>query len=218
MCIYLLFFRNLFQFPEPINLFECIDSTFSSRMKILRRSMNQSQSQFSRSVVSDSLLLVFITILYCLSEYRHLYEALIRKHDQSTLLGRGVGSKLLNNMWNPFVFKNQTDEDRVQLSSLSCMWLFETPWTAARQASLSITNSQSLLKLMSIESWCHPTISSSVVPFSSHLQSFPASGSFPVSQFFASGGQSIGVSASTSVLPMNIQDWFSLGWTSWISL
>ena len=66
--------------------------------------------------------------------------------------------------------------------------------------------------------WCHPTISSSVVPFSSHLQSFPASGSFPRSQFFASGGQSTGVTASASVLPMNIQDWFPLGWTGWISL
>ena len=66
--------------------------------------------------------------------------------------------------------------------------------------------------------WCHPTISSSAVPFSSHLQSFPASGSFPMSQFFTSGGQSIGVSASPSVLPMNIQDWFPLGWTGWISL
>ena len=66
--------------------------------------------------------------------------------------------------------------------------------------------------------WCHPTISSSVVPFSSRLQSFPASGSFQMSQFFATGGQSIGVSASTSILPMNIQDWFYLGWTGWISL
>ena len=66
--------------------------------------------------------------------------------------------------------------------------------------------------------WCHATISSSVVPFSSCLQSFPASGFFPVSQFFASGGQSIGASASASVLPMNIQDWFPLGWTGWISL
>ena len=66
--------------------------------------------------------------------------------------------------------------------------------------------------------WCHPTISSSVVPFSSHLQSFPPSGSFPMSQFFTSRGQSIGVSASASVLPMNIQDWFPLGWTGWISL
>ena len=66
--------------------------------------------------------------------------------------------------------------------------------------------------------WCHPTISSSVIPFSSHLQSFPALGSFLRSQFFASSGQSIGVSASAPVLPMNIQDWFPLGWTGWISL
>ena len=66
--------------------------------------------------------------------------------------------------------------------------------------------------------WCHPTISSSVVPFFSCLQSFPASGSFPVSKFFASGGQSIGVSASTSVLPINTQDWSPLGLTDWISL
>ena len=66
--------------------------------------------------------------------------------------------------------------------------------------------------------WCHPTISSFVIPFSSHLQSLPASGSLLRSQFVASGGQSIGVSASASVLPMNIQDWFPLGWTSWISL
>ena len=66
--------------------------------------------------------------------------------------------------------------------------------------------------------WCHPTISYSVVPFSSHLQSFPASGSFPMSQFFASGGQNIGVSASASFLPMNIQDWSPLGWTGWIPL
>ena len=66
--------------------------------------------------------------------------------------------------------------------------------------------------------WCHPTISSSVVPFSSCLQSFPASGSFPRSQFFTSGGQSIGVSASASVFPMNVQDWFHLGLTGVISL
>ena len=66
--------------------------------------------------------------------------------------------------------------------------------------------------------WCHPTISSFVVPFTSCLQSFTASGSFQKSQFFASGGQSIGVSASASVLPMNIQDWFPLGWTGLISL
>ena len=66
--------------------------------------------------------------------------------------------------------------------------------------------------------WCHPTISSSVVPFTSCPQSFPASGSFQMSRLFVSGGQSIGVSASTSVLPMNTQDWSPLGWTGWISL
>ena len=66
--------------------------------------------------------------------------------------------------------------------------------------------------------WCHPIISSSVIPFSSCLPSIPASGSFQMNQFFASGGQGIGVSASASVLPMNIQEWFPLGWTGWISL
>ena len=69
-----------------------------------------------------------------------------------------------------------------------------------------------------LSQWCHPTILSSVIPFSSCLQSFPASGSFQMSRLFPSGSQSIGVSASTSVLPMNIQDWFPLGWTGWISL
>ena len=66
--------------------------------------------------------------------------------------------------------------------------------------------------------WCHPTISSSVIPFSSCLRSFPATGSFPMNQFFTSGGQSTGVSASASALPMNNQGWFPLGWTGWISL
>ena len=74
------------------------------------------------------------------------------------------------------------------------------------------------LKSCSLSHWYHPTISSSVIPFSSCLQSFPASGSFPVSQFFTSGGQSIGASASASVLPMNIQDWFPFGLTGLISL
>ena len=69
-----------------------------------------------------------------------------------------------------------------------------------------------------LSQWCHLTISSSVILFSSHLQSFPASGSLQMSQFFSSGGQSIGVSASASVLPMNTQDWSPLGWTCWISL
>ena len=104
------------------------------------------------------------------------------------------------------------------VQSLSHVQLFATPWTAARQASLSITNSRNLLKLMPSSLCCHPAISSSVVPFSFHHQSFPASGSFPMSQFFSSGGQSIGVSASASVPPMNTQDGSPLGWTGWISL
>ena len=86
-------------------------------------------------------------------------------------------------------------EDNGSQFSLSVVSHSATPWTAA----------------------CHPTISSSVVPFSPHLQSFPASGSFQMSKFFSLGGQSIGVSASASVLPVNTQDW-SLGWTGWISL
>ena len=93
----------------------------------------------------------------------------------------------------------------------------QPPWIAAHQASLSITNSRSSLKLMSIQ-WCHPAISSSVVPFSSGPQSLPASESFPMSQLFAWSGQSIGVSALASVLPMNTQDWSPLERTGWISL
>ena len=101
--------------------------------------------------------------------------------------------------------------------SLSHVWDYVTPWTAAHPASLSFTTSWSLLKLMSSR-WCHPTISSSVVPFSSCLQSFPASGSFPVNQLFASGGQNFGASASSSVLSMNIQGWFPVGLTGLIPL
>ena len=101
---------------------------------------------------------------------------------------------------------------------LSHVWLFATPWTTAHQASLSITNSQVYSTSSPLSRWCHPTISSSIVPLSSGHQSFPASGSFPMSQFFALGGQSIGVSASASFLPMNIQDWFPLELTGWISL
>ena len=105
------------------------------------------------------------------------------------------------------------------VQSLSHVRLFAIPCTAAHQASLSITNSQSLLKFMSIELvmpshhliLCHPLL---LLP-----SVFPSiTGSFPISQFFALSGQSIEVSASASVLPMNIQDWFPLGWTGWISL
>ena len=101
---------------------------------------------------------------------------------------------------------------------LSRVRLFVTPWMAARQASLSITNSWSVLRLMSIELVMPSNHPSSVIPFSSHLQYFPTTGSFQMSQFFASGGYSIGVSASASVFPMNIQYWFPLGWTDLKSL
>ena len=103
------------------------------------------------------------------------------------------------------------------VQSLSRVRLFATPWIAARQASLSITNSRSSLRLMPSSQWCHPAISSSVVPFSSCPPPLPASESFPMSQLFTWGGQSTGVSALASVLP-NTQDWSPLGWTGWTSL
>ena len=106
----------------------------------------------------------------------------------------------------------------VQFNSVaqSCPTL-ETSWIAACQASLSITSSQSSLKLMSIKSVMPFSHLSSVVPFSCP-QSLPASGSFPMSQLLVWGGQSIGISALASVLPMNTQDWSSLGWSGWTSL
>ena len=93
-----------------------------------------------------------------------------------------------------------------------------SPWTTACQASLSITNSKACSNSCPSSQWCHPTISSSVFPFSSCLQSFPASGSFLMNWLFTLGDQSIGVSASASVFPMNIQGWFPSGLTNWISL
>ena len=106
----------------------------------------------------------------------------------------------------------------VQFSSVTQSCLFATPWIAACQASLSIINSQSLLKLMCIK-LVMPSIHLILChPYSSCPQSLPASGSFPVSQFFARGGQRIVVSPSASVLPMHTQDWAPLGWTGWVSL
>ena len=113
-------------------------------------------------------------------------------------------------MMGPFQFNS--------VQSLSRVQLFATPWTAACQASLSIPSSWNILKLMSIESVMPSNHLILCCPFSSCLQSFPASGSFQMSQLFASGGQTIGVSASSSVLPMNSQDWYPSEWTGWISL
>ena len=103
------------------------------------------------------------------------------------------------------------------VKSLSCVWIFAIPWTAARLPCPSPTP-RTCSNSYTSSRWCHPTISSSVVPFSSCLQSFQASVSFPMSQLYVSGGQSGGASASASVLPMIIQDWDNLGRTGLISL
>ena len=120
--------------------------------------------------------------------------------------------------WNNFVHRHMIRSDQIQIShSVVSNSLQRHESQHARPPCPSpapgvYSNSCPLSQ------WCHATISPSVVPFSSHLQSFPTSGSFQISQLFASGGQSIGVSASTSVLPMNTQDWSPLRWTGWISL
>ena len=102
------------------------------------------------------------------------------------------------------------------VQSLSHVQLFAIPWLQHARLPCPPPTPGACSNSRPSSRWCHPTISSSVVPFSSRLQSFPASGSFAKSQFFTSGGQSIG--ASASILPMNIQDCFSLGWIGWISL
>ena len=106
----------------------------------------------------------------------------------------------------------------IVVQSLSHVQLFATPYTAACQAPLSFTISRVCSNSHPLSWWCYLTISSSATLYSSCSRSFPAPGSFSMSWFFTSDGQSAGASASASVLPMNIQSWFSLGWTSWISL
>ena len=104
------------------------------------------------------------------------------------------------------------------VQSLSHVRLFVTPWTHHSRPPSPSPTTRVYSNSRPLSWWCHPTILSSVVPFFSGLQPFPESGSFQISLFFTSGGQSIGVSASASVLPMNIQSWFPLGLTGWISL
>ena len=112
------------------------------------------------------------------------------------------------------IYFSSIHSDSVQ--SLCCVWFFVSLQHARLPCRFSTARAYS--NSCPLHEWCHPTISSSVVSFSSCPQSFPASGSFPKSQFFASGGQSLGISASASVLPMNIHDWFPLRLTGWISL
>ena len=104
-----------------------------------------------------------------------------------------------------------------KFNSVQSLWLFATAWTAACQASLSITNSWSLANSCPLNRWCHLTISSSLVPFSSHLQLFPASGSFQESVLHLRWPKHWSFRCKSG-LTMNIQDWFLLGWTGWISL
>ena len=120
-------------------------------------------------------------------------------------------------MLYPPIWTKITSVQFTSVQSLSRVGLSVTPWIETHQASLSITHSRSSLRLRSISQWCHPAISSSVVPFSSCTQSFQASDSFPMSQLFAWGGQSTGVSALTSFLPKKSQGWSPSEWTGWIS-
>ena len=143
-----------------------------------------------------------------------LQELLGQQHNYTMCLSQPQPSwNPVGSVLHPFIFSQFSS-----VRSLSCVLLFATPWTAALQASLSITNSRNLLKLMSIESVMPLNHLILCCPLLFCLQSFPPSGSFPMSQLFTSGGQSIGVSASASVLPVNTQDWSPLGWTGWISL
>ena len=128
----------------------------------------------------------------------------------------------MKNLKNNDYPSDQSQHQSFQFSSVaqSCPTLCDPRplWTAVRQASLPSPTHEACSNSCPSSQWCHTTISSSVTPFSSCLQSFPASGSFAMCQLFTSDGQSIGVSASASILPMIIQDWFPLGWTSWITL
>ena len=116
-----------------------------------------------------------------------------------------VDSLPLCHLWSPVNWdldvKWHVGNQFSSIQSLSHVWLFAAPWTAAWQASLPSSTTSAYSNSRPLDLWCHPVISSSVIPFSSRIQSFPASGSFQMSQFFESGGQSIGVSASASVLP-----------------
>ena len=170
----------------------------------------------------EEILLNFIPVMPCFKVSVELKPWVLQSSHWPLLVVEAVV------YWNPICVEAvfcqisyKTDSSSRPFSSvqsLSRVWLFSTPSTTARQASLSITTPGVYSSSCLSSRWCYPAILSSVVPFSSCLQYFPASGSFQISQFFSSGGQSIGGSASASVLPMNIQDWSPLGWTVLISL
>ena len=165
------------------------------------------QASLSNFQINNTVLLTVVTMLYITSPEFFITGSLYvfgQLHPFPLLLMRDSES--------------ESESPSVHFSSVaqSCPTLCDQ-WIAARQASLSITNSRSLLNSCPSSRWYHPAISSSVVPFSSCPQTLPSE-SFPMSQLFAWGGQRIGVSALAWVLPMNTQDWSPLGWTGWISL
>ena len=133
-----------------------------------------------------------------------------------------LGRKVMNNLDSILKSRDITLLTKVHIvssvQSLSRVQLFAIPWITAPRPPCSSPTPKVHSDSHPSGLWCHPAISSLIVPFSSCPQSLPASGSFSMSQLFAWGGQSTGVSASTSVLPMNTQDWSPLGWTGWISL
>ena len=138
----------------------------------------------------------------------------------STALRRWQILFLVSDNFNSFISANQGNKELhySSVQSVSRVWLFVTPWLKQGRPPCPSPTPGVYSNSCPLSRWYHPIISSSVVPFSSCLQSFPASGSFQMCQFFASGGQSIGVSVSASVFPVNIQDWFPLGLIVWISL
>ena len=178
-------------------------------------------------------IVILSLISKCLISYGNFFKLislLLWHHSLSTSLLSGqldvsgafcIFRLILYFTWNqPFLQGGVVSFSRIQFSSIhlpSHFQLFVTPWTAACQASLSITNNWVCSNLCILSWWCHPTTSSSVTLFSSCPQSFLASESFPVSQLFTSGGQNIGASALASVLPMNVQGWFPLGLTDFLS-
>ena len=155
--------------------------------------------------------------LICLR--RNLYagqEAIVRTGRGTTdwfQIGKWVKQR---GIWSPCLFNLYAEFSSVQFNC-SAMSDSETPWPQHTRPPCPSPTPRACSNSCPSSQWCQPMISSSVV-FSSHFQSFPASEFFPMSQFFTSGSQGVGASALASVLPMNIQDWFTLGWTSWISL
>ena len=148
-------------------------------------------------------------ILFVRSIIENLMQFVIMNIPVNKMLNTIISIKI------PFLFCGWIGFSSVQ--SLSRVWLYDLMDCSTPDLSVHHQLLESTPNSCPLSQWCHPTISSSVVPFSSCPQPFPASGSFQMSQLFASGGQSIRISASTSVLPMNTQDW-SLGWTGWIFL